>query len=198
VVSEPREGHTGSVWCLAFSPDGRRIASGSSDNTIRLWDVETGAAVGEPLKGHTESVSCLAFSPDGRRIASGSYDKTIRLWDPHTGGTVGEPILLQSYPSSLFLYTQNHDLFLVINGRIVYNLSMNTPSLHYGGSPPPDPIADTQIEYDTPWIFFRSRFYIRFQPPSNFQMNEYKIHQRKIAYGGWDGSVMIVDGSHLY
>ncbi len=68
------------VRCATFSPDGRRIVSGSDDNTLRLWDAATGAAIGEPLKGHSGSVTSVAFSPDGRRIASGSGDSTLRVW----------------------------------------------------------------------------------------------------------------------
>ena len=66
---------------VAFSPDGARVASGSEDITLRLWDVKTVAALGEPLRGHTEVVTSVAFSPDGARIASGSWDNTLRLWD---------------------------------------------------------------------------------------------------------------------
>ncbi|MDS4014332.1 MAG: hypothetical protein RKP46_08240, partial [Candidatus Accumulibacter sp.] len=80
------------VTSVAFSPDGRRIVSGSDDNTLRLWDAATGAAIGEPLRGHTERVASVAFSPDGRRIVSGSGDKTLRLWDAATGAAIGEPL----------------------------------------------------------------------------------------------------------
>ena len=76
----------------AFSPDGKRIVTASSDKTARLWDAETGKQIGEPLKGHTASVSSAAFSPDGKRIVTASEDKTARLWDAATGKQIGEPL----------------------------------------------------------------------------------------------------------
>jgi WD40 repeat protein len=82
---EPIQGHTVSVSSVAFSPDGARIASGSGDNTIRVWDARTGEAVMEPIQGHTKWVSSVAFSPDGAHIVSGSSDNTIRVWDARTG-----------------------------------------------------------------------------------------------------------------
>ncbi|QRV87059.1 WD40 repeat protein [Ceratobasidium sp. AG-Ba] len=85
-------GHTNSVWSVAYSPDGAYIASGSSDDTIRMWDAHIGQQVGHPLTGHTDSVRSVAYSPDGAYIASGSYDKTIRMWDAHTGQQVGHPL----------------------------------------------------------------------------------------------------------
>jgi hypothetical protein len=71
---------------VAFSTDGRRILSGSDDNTLRLWDAATGQPIGPPLKGHANAVNAVAFSPDGRRLLSGSTDNTLRLWDG-TGAT---------------------------------------------------------------------------------------------------------------
>ena len=70
---------------MAFSPDGKRIVSGSCDNTVRVWDADTGQPVGQPLTGHTDAVTSVAFSPDGKRIVSGSDDKTVRVWDADTG-----------------------------------------------------------------------------------------------------------------
>ncbi|CAG7855299.1 COMPASS-like H3K4 histone methylase component WDR5B {ECO:0000303/PubMed:19567704} Short=AtWDR5B {ECO:0000303/PubMed:19567704} [Serendipita indica DSM 11827] len=90
-LPEALRGHTKSVTAIAFSPDGLRILSGSEDNTIRLWDAETGQSLGEPLRGHTGSVNAVAFSPDGSQIASGSNDETIRLWNAETGQSLGEP-----------------------------------------------------------------------------------------------------------
>jgi len=83
--------HDDGVISVVFSPDGKRIASGSSDKTICLWDAETGLQLGSPLTGHTGPVCSVAFSPDGKRIASG-YDKTICLWDTETGLQLGSPL----------------------------------------------------------------------------------------------------------
>ena len=77
-------GHTGSVLSVVFSPDGRTLASGSWDSTIKLWDVSTGA-LQRTLTGDTSAVSSVAFSPDGRTLASASRDDTIKLWDVSTG-----------------------------------------------------------------------------------------------------------------
>jgi WD40 repeat protein len=67
------------VTSVTFRPDGKIIASSSSDNTVRLWDASSGAQVGEPLKGHSGAVISVAFSPDGKIVASGSEDKTLRM-----------------------------------------------------------------------------------------------------------------------
>ena len=83
------EGHTDSVSHVVFSPDGMKLASGSYDNTVRLWDVETGQPIGSALEGHANRVNHVVFSPDGKKLASGSYDSTVRLWDVETGQPIG-------------------------------------------------------------------------------------------------------------
>jgi len=77
-ISEPLTSHDDWVSSLAISADGRCIASGSADGTIRLWNAETGTAIGEQLTGHEGLVRSVAISADGRRIVSGSADGTIR------------------------------------------------------------------------------------------------------------------------
>ena len=77
-------GHSGSVNSVAYSPDGKLLASGGSDGVIKLWHVPTGSEL-RALSGHADAVRSVAFSPDGKVIASGSADQTIILWDALSG-----------------------------------------------------------------------------------------------------------------
>ncbi len=77
-------GHIGGANSVTWSPDGRFIASGSSDWTVQIWDATTGATI-LTYGGHSSSVEAVAWSPDGSRIVSGSVDKTVQVWDATTG-----------------------------------------------------------------------------------------------------------------
>jgi WD40 repeat protein len=81
------------VTACAWSPDGRRIVSASYDQSLRLWDAESGACL-RTFAGHTNGVSACAWSPDGRRIVSASYDRSLRLWDAESGACPWRAILL--------------------------------------------------------------------------------------------------------
>ncbi len=72
-------GHSSEVNSIAFSPDGKYLASSSKDKTIKLWRAESQKEV-TTLQGHSESVLSVAFSPEGKYLASGSRDKTVKLW----------------------------------------------------------------------------------------------------------------------
>jgi WD40 repeat protein len=91
----PSQGTQVPVISVSFSPDGRLLASGSEDNTIKLWRVADGSLV-RTLRGHTDRVTSVSFSPDGRLLASGSRDGTIKLW------RVADGALLQTYNQETF------------------------------------------------------------------------------------------------
>jgi WD40 repeat protein/serine/threonine protein kinase len=77
-------GHQGLVWSVAFSLDGKRLATAGEDSSVKVWDIAKG---GDPLtlKGHKDQVDCVAFSPDGKQLASASFDRTVKLWDAGSG-----------------------------------------------------------------------------------------------------------------
>ena len=81
------QGHTGEVWSVAFAPDGKTLASGSEDGTIKLWDPTSGDQR-LTLRGHTQRISTVRFSPDGATLASASWDGTVRLWRAATKSEV--------------------------------------------------------------------------------------------------------------
>ncbi|BGP08275.1 ribosome assembly [Rhodotorula toruloides] len=89
--SSSLDGHASPILCASFSPTGRYLATGSGDNTCRLWnlDSETPAST---LSGHTGWLLCVEWDGLERFVATGSMDNTVRLWDPKTGKAVGEPM----------------------------------------------------------------------------------------------------------
>jgi WD40 repeat protein len=96
------QGDTRLVRCVAFSPDGQRLASGSGDGTVKVWDVQSRQAI-LTLKGHTGAVRSVAFSPDGRRLASAGGESgkpgEMKLWDAQTGE---ETLTLQGHTGPVY------------------------------------------------------------------------------------------------
>eukprot|EP00038_Savillea_parva_P024271 m.43550 g.43550 ORF g.43550 m.43550 type:complete len:520 (+) comp6422_c0_seq2:135-1694(+) len=84
-------GHADNIVELYFSPDGKRLATGSGDCTVRFWDIWTQTPK-FTCKGHTHWVQCIAWAPDGNTLVSGGRDNQIRVWDPSTGQPKGKPL----------------------------------------------------------------------------------------------------------
>lgn len=84
-------GHDEAVLSVSFSPDGRQLASGSGDATVRIWDLNTQTPL-FTCTGHKNPVLCIAWSPDAKHLVSGSQDGEILCWDPLTGKQLGNPL----------------------------------------------------------------------------------------------------------
>lgn len=91
LIHKPLKGHRLDVTTVCFSPDGKQAVSGSADNSIRIWDTETGNPIGTLLAGNT-SVNSVCFSPDGKYLISGMDDGTIQLWDMQVKKSLGSLI----------------------------------------------------------------------------------------------------------
>jgi hypothetical protein len=88
VLERKLTGHEGWVQSVAVSPDGKWAASGSNDQTVKIWDLDTGQCR-VTLEGHRGGIPCVAISPDGTRLLSGSEDDTIRLWESRNWSALG-------------------------------------------------------------------------------------------------------------
>jgi ribosome assembly protein 4 len=90
-ASSTLEGHNEAVLNVAFSPDGKALASGSGDTTVRIWDLQTETPL-FTCEGHKHWVLFVSFSPDCTKIASGGMDHNILLWNVETGEQFGKPL----------------------------------------------------------------------------------------------------------
>jgi WD40 repeat protein len=140
--------HYGGVYCLAFSPDGRLLATADSSGWVRLWNPATGQAVGSPMAaatGKNDGVQGLAFSPDGKVLATadaGSHNGTVQMWNPALGRPAGSPVIVSTFggvngfafsPDGKLLATAGYDSNGGSSTVRLWNPATGQPA----GSPPP-------------------------------------------------------------
>ena len=123
------EGHTGEIRSLAFKPNSYLLASGSTDDTIRLWDVSdnTNLRHVRTLRGHTEYITKLAWSPDGRVLASASYDGTVRLWNPDNGINFA---VLRGHTAAVYSLAWSPDGRILASGSEDETIRLWNPDTH--------------------------------------------------------------------
>lgn len=85
------EGHTEAICSVAFSPDGKQLASGSGDTSVRLWDLSCETPL-YSCEAHKNWILCVAWSPDGTKLASACKNGMIVVWNPETGKKIGKPL----------------------------------------------------------------------------------------------------------
>ncbi|PVF96824.1 WD40 repeat-like protein [Serendipita vermifera] len=110
------------IGCLAFSPDGSRIALGRTDGTIQVWDAAAGLCFLTSWKAYEASVTCLAFSPDGARLVSGPYGGTLRLWDAITYSSIG--VEMNGYVDRFWCIAFSSDGHRIVTGSIYGTLGI--------------------------------------------------------------------------
>eukprot|EP00741_Cyanophora_paradoxa_P005080 tig00000851_g4922.t1 len=141
--------HNSQVNAVAWTPDGKRIVSGSKDKSVRVWDAETGEKLLQ-LQGHTDEVTSVAVLADGKRIVSGSIDKSVRVWDAETGA---ELLQLQGHTSTVTSVAVSADGKRIVSGSHdnsvrVWDAETGETVLQLQGEGPTDRVSSVALSPD--------------------------------------------------
>lgn len=136
-------GHTHSILALAFSPDGRLLASVSKDNTELLWDVASGK-VAHQLVGHGQPVQWVAFSPEGSRVGTAPLDGTARIWSASTGRS--EAVLAGGHAEGVRCVAWSPDGRTIVTGGLDKTIALWNPDGALPGDGRRDPLGQLRSQ----------------------------------------------------
>lgn len=207
-------GHSSQVWSVAWSPDGKRIVSGSGDKTAQVWDAVNGNHR-YVYSGHTDSVYAVAWSPKGTRLASGSYDKTVQVWDDIFGdyfytysGHASFVWTVAWSPDGTRLASGGGDKTVQIcnaaDGTHLYTYTGHTDSVYaVAWSPDSKQIASASADGTVQvWDPGNGRLLYKYQPyATSLWTVAWSPDGRRIASAGNDKTIQVWDadnGDHLY
>jgi WD40 repeat protein len=134
---QPLEGHNEEVLSVAFSPDGRLLATGSLEGEIRVWNLQDLDAPSEPLRPHAERVTSLAFDGEGRQLASGSWDETVQIWEVDTENYI-----------TLDTSVRVNDIALRVDGELLAVAAEDAQLWDLTAPDPNDPVANPVVLRD--------------------------------------------------
>src|SRR5947209_1123557 len=197
-------GHSDSIHALAWSPDGKSIASASDDATVQVWNATTGRTI-FTYRGHRLGVKTVAWSLDGKRIASGSEDKTVQVWDAATGGNIvayyahGDKVNSLTWsPGGTHIASASDDATVHVwdasTGRKVFTYSGHTASVTgVAWSPDGIRIASSSLDETVQvWHSITSHSIFTYSGHSDWVSTvAWSPDGQHIASGSWDKTVQI-------
>jgi WD40 repeat protein len=166
-------GHSSTVHSIAFSPDGKYVASGGMDNNVKIWNAETGREI-RTLQGHTSYIYFVTFSPDGRFLVSTSHDATIRLWEVASGRELRR---YSSAYTNFAVFNAEGDLFFNSFGEIViWNIHSGTSRKLKATSGSGDILAATFIDQGKHLLVAKPSGFIVVDPQTDKAVRSFQLN----------------------
>ncbi|KAF5701324.1 NWD1 [Fusarium mundagurra] len=185
------EGHNSAIYSVTFSADSQRLASGSDDKTVKIWDVTTGACV-QTLEGHSGQIWSVAFSADSQRLASGSRYGTVKIWDATTAACV-QTLKIGRVVTHLSFDSMTNSLLSTDIGLLKLDLPALPPAIDSGSTDATLQSVrhfDWGISSDGVWIVKDGKGMLWL--PSEYRVTGSAVMGSKVAIGCRSGRVLMM------